>query len=134
MKFILSALFVLSSLSAFAGDLRWEVEDKNCHVEVLEDVYILHSTQDVILDKVRLTALSINRNENRRLRAGRIIPVRTVTDDKIIFRDGTMRDICVFASNNGMCLWTRNLDVSDIATYSQGMLQMVCVPKGTVDA
>lgn len=134
MKLLLCALFMFSGLSAFAGDLEWQIADKDCHVEVLEDLYILHSTVEVQTGSARLTANTINRNVNRRLAAGRKFFVRGASEDKIQFRDGTVRNLCIFASNNGMCLFIRNLDVEDIETFSNGMLRMECVERGTVDA
>lgn len=134
MKKLFSAFLILGSFSVFANDLEWQVYDKDCRVEVLEDIYILHSTIEVQTGNVRMTANSINRNDNRRVAAGRFFYIRGLSEDKILFRDPTMKNICVFASNNGRCLSIRNLDVEDIEIYSNGMLKMVCEEKGTVDA
>lgn len=134
MKLLLCALFMLSSVTAIAGDLEWQIADKDCHVEVLEDLYILHSTVEVQTGYARLTANTINRNVNRRLATGRTFLVRGASENKILFRDGTVRNLCLFASNNGMCLSIRNLDVQDIEIFSNGMLKMECVERGTVDA
>ncbi|WP_408099038.1 hypothetical protein ACJVC5_08985 [Peredibacter sp. HCB2-198] len=134
MKLLLGLFCALSAFSSFAyNDLNDMVFDKNCDVVVQEDIYFLHSTIAVLVGSANLTALHMDRDRDRRLAAGRRLKVHRTTHDRIIFDDSAVRDLMILANNNGMPIFTKNLSVSDIATYSAGTLYMECRDKETVD-
>ena len=133
MKLLLSALLMLSSFSVLAGGLDYEILDRDCTVEVLQDLYVYSGTSVLEVGSIRLTTLDIDPKKHRRLAAGRILKVSHATQKEIFFDDSAILKICMFSSNNGSCWKVHDMDATDVGSFSSGTLRMECKEKETVD-
>lgn len=135
MKKLISAFLLLFSVSVFAQDempLDYEIFERDCYVEVLKDIYVLHSTNMVQVGLISLTTNKIDRTQHRRLAEGRILRVRNHSEREILFRDPAIKKMCL-VSQQGICLKISSMFKSEIELFSEGMLKMVCEDKGTSD-
>lgn len=131
MKILLS-LMVLISFSVSARSFEDVVWKEKCNIEVTKDIIIPYGYMGINSGSVNIQTRTIDKNNNRRLKAGRILKIMNMTDNIILLDDASVHSLCVLNGYGG-CTDLDELEAEKFESYSGKTMRLNCEKKPTID-
>jgi hypothetical protein len=129
-KYLALALSLVS-FSAVA-DFNTLISDKKCVIEVTKDIIIPFGQRSVMVGRFSVESSQVDLNNNRRLKAGRILKIDYASNQAIELEDKAISALC-FTNTKGNCSDPRVLDSSNFEAFSGNYLKLNCQSKPTID-
>lgn len=133
MKLMLLLTLLASSFSLFAREQMVSdiLQEKRCQIEVAQDVIVQYSQGAVTAGNTLLVMKHVDKANNRRLKAGRVLKIASTDENYILFDDAHVESLCVYQNN--FCHELGRIKAADFEAWSQKKLKLVCNGKPTID-
>ena len=133
MKLMLLLTLLVFSFSIFAKEQMVSdiLQEKKCQIEVAQDVVVQYSQGAVTAGNTLLVMKGIDKANNRRLKAGRVLKIAGADENYILFEDAHVESMCIYQTN--FCHELNRIKASEFEAWSQKKLKLVCNGKPTID-
>jgi hypothetical protein len=132
----LALLIVVNSLSAFAYTRKSTLFDKfvneKCHILVTKDIIFPYGKNQLKVGSASLFVRRIDKVNNRRLKAGRLLKFHSVDDVEVNFTDNSIASMC-FKGGDDKCVQLYSIYSERFDEITDNSLQIKCNINPTID-